>query len=87
MGAGDLEELRQPVPRLNYRVAQVCALAGCSRWKVTKKMKTGEIRWRRDGRDIYLHPGDVERVFGFPDEDHAEMPSPVALDILTRLRE
>jgi hypothetical protein len=49
-----------PPARLNCRIGEVCSLAGISRWKVRQKMESGEIRWRRDGRDIYLHPADVE---------------------------
>ena len=73
--------------RLNYRVGEVCELAGCSRWKVKQKMKMGEIRWRKDGRDIYLNPDDVHRVFGFPGDSEEAETSAIALDILNRLRE
>ncbi len=32
--------------RLNYRIGEVCAMAGVSRWKIKRKMAAGEIRWR-----------------------------------------
>ena len=85
MGAADVPD--RVVPRLNYRVGEVCRMAGCSRWKVRQKIEKGEIRWRRDGRDVYLHPDDVERVFGFPNDDAVETTSTIALDILTKLQE
>ena len=51
--------------KLAYRVAEVCDLAGVSRWVVEQAIAEGAIRTKRVGRALLLDPRDVSQVFGF----------------------
>lgn len=55
--------------RLAYSVSQAAQLSGVSEWTVRQAVKRGEIRSKRLGRRVLLSPEDVERVFGFGDEE------------------
>ncbi len=63
-----------PNRRLAYRVTEVCELAGVGRSVVEAAIRRGEIRSKRCGRVLLLHPNDVSRIFGF-DEASEVVPS------------
>ncbi len=52
-------------PRLAYRIAEVCELAGVSRAAVEGAVRRGEIRAKLVGRVKLLDPNDVSNIFGF----------------------
>ncbi len=60
--------------KLAYRVAEVCDLAGVSRWVVEQAIAGGAIRTKRVGRALLLNPRDVSQVFGFAQEQEEIQP-------------
>ncbi len=52
-----------------YRKRDVVRLYGPSLRSIDRAIAAGEIRTKKRGTAVFLHPGDVEQVFGFPDED------------------
>ena len=52
-------------PRLAFRVAEICELAGVGRSVVEAAIRRGEIRTKLVGRVLLLDPNDVSKVFGF----------------------
>ena len=68
--------MREACPRLAYRRRDVRALYGASYAQVDAAIKSGEIRTKRRGRALFLHPNDVETLFGFEENvepDHETM--------------
>ena len=61
--------------KLAYRVAEVCDLAGVSRWVVEQAIARGTIRTKRVGRVLLLDPHDVSQVFGFAQEHEEIQPT------------
>jgi hypothetical protein len=61
--------------RLAYRIAEVCELAGVSRWAVEGAIARREIRTKRVGGALLLDPSDVVRVFGFGSDCEGLQPS------------
>ena len=51
--------------RRAYRRRDVRALYGASFYQIDAAIKRGAIRTKRVGKSLYLHPKDVETVFGF----------------------
>ncbi len=66
--------------RLAYRIAEVCELAGVSRWAVEHAISSGEIQTKRIGRLVLLDPNDVESVFGFGSDSEDLQPSTESID-------
>jgi hypothetical protein len=66
--------------RLAYRIAEVCQLAGVSRWAVERAISRSEIRTKRVGRVVLLDPMDVSRVFGFSNDGEDLEPSAESID-------
>ena len=54
-----------PVQRKALRRRDVRSLYGASFYQVDAAIKRGAIRTKRVGKCLYLHPKDVEMVFGF----------------------
>ena len=54
-----------PVQRKALRRREVRAMYGASLHQVDAAIRSGEIRTKQRGRCLFLHPGDVESVFGF----------------------
>lgn len=51
--------------RRALRKAEVQEIYGAKRHAIERAIKDGRIRINRDGRCVYLHPDDVDSVFGF----------------------
>ncbi len=51
-----------------YRRTDVRDLFGASLHAIDRAIREGRVRVNRYGRGVYLHPGDVERTFGFPSD-------------------
>ena len=51
-----------------YRRLDVVKFYGASLRAVDRAIASGEIRTHKRGHSVFLHPGDVERTFGFPSE-------------------
>lgn len=51
------------------RRTQVRDLYGVSLREIDRAIRRGEIRTRRRGRTVLLHPEDVERAFGFEEPE------------------
>lgn len=54
--------------RRALRRSDVVHLYGASLRSVDRAVRAGEIRAKKRGQSVFLHPDDVERVFGFPDD-------------------
>lgn len=67
--------------RRAYRRREVKALYGASLRAIDRAIEEGRIRTRRHGRSVFLHPGDVERLFGFEEE-----PVEVSAESLAEIR-
>ena len=72
--------------RFAYRIAEVCALAGVSRWTVLQAIERGEIATKHVGRTLLLNARDVERIFGFPSESEESEESKIPPKIVRRAR-
>jgi len=48
-----------------YRRTEVRDLYGASLHAIDAAVRSGEIRANKRGRTVFLHPADVERIFGF----------------------
>ena len=72
-------------PRLAYRIAEVCELAGLPRSTVIREIERKGVRLKHVGRSLLLDPTDVERVFGFSNEHEKAEPGAEALEIARRL--
>ncbi len=58
-----------PHDRRAYRRRDVVRLYGASLRAIDRAIASGEIRTRKRGTAVFLHPQDVEKAFGFPEED------------------
>ena len=66
---GSVETRLMEARRLAYSVGETALLSGLSRWSVMQAVERGEIRSKRIGRRLLLDPADVERLFGFAEEE------------------
>jgi hypothetical protein len=68
--------------RRAYRRTEVRDLYGASLRAIDRAVGQGLIRTRRYGRCVFIHPGDVERLFGFEVEE-----STPSLESVAEIRE
>ncbi len=59
--------------RRAVRKRDVVRLYGTSLRDIDRAIAAGEIRTNRRGAALFLHPGDVERLYGFPEEEPAKI--------------
>ena len=60
-------------------------LYGASLRSIDRAIASGEIRSHKRGTAVFLHPQDVEKAFGFPEEDATPEISARALAVVERL--